>query len=245
MERTIGGYGAVKSAQHRAARTTKARDLDTNPRSRRVNRVTRADRYAAFAADLGRDLNPRGSLERLMADHVVQSAWRLKATLERQADRDAATVGDPADATPKRPPPPSAADRAARSVRDALESLDYVRSRPACRPAPARFDEIQPNEWPIVPDASTDDLVAEPGPEPRPADDGDGTAGWEHRLVFDFDVSDISPVVKGTWVAVGHVVSLIVDGWTWADILRSHPELIEDDIRACLAYTLAEESPVG
>ena len=65
---------------------------------------------------------------------------------------------------------------------------------------------------------------------------------WRDRLVFDFEVSDISPVVKGTWITVAHVVSLIVDGWTWADILRSHPELTEDDIRTCVAYAMAEEN---
>jgi uncharacterized protein (DUF433 family) len=34
---------------------------------------------------------------------------------------------------------------------------------------------------------------------------------------------------------------MIVDGWTWTDVLRSHPELTEDDIRICLAYTAAQE----
>jgi uncharacterized protein (DUF433 family) len=48
-------------------------------------------------------------------------------------------------------------------------------------------------------------------------------------------------VIKGTWVTVSQVVSLIVDGWSWSDILRTHPELTEDDIRICLAYTVAEE----
>ena len=48
-------------------------------------------------------------------------------------------------------------------------------------------------------------------------------------------------MIKGTWVTVSQVVSLIVDGWTWSDILRTHPELTEDDIRTCLAYTVAEE----
>lgn len=64
---------------------------------------------------------------------------------------------------------------------------------------------------------------------------------WQDRLTFNFDVSESSPVVKGTWVTVGHIVSLIVDGWTWADILRTHPELTEDDIRVCLAYTVESE----
>lgn len=61
------------------------------------------------------------------------------------------------------------------------------------------------------------------------------------RLVFDPAVSDASPVVKGTWVTAAQVVSLVVDGWTWADVLAAHPELTEDDVRACLAYAVAEQ----
>lgn len=58
----------------------------------------------------------------------------------------------------------------------------------------------------------------------------------EH-LAIDPDVSAESPVIKGTWVTVAHLISLIVDGWSWSNILRTHPELTEDDIRAALAYT--------
>lgn len=62
------------------------------------------------------------------------------------------------------------------------------------------------------------------------------------RLEMDPHVSDSSPVIKGTWVTVSHVISLIVDGWAWADVLRAHPELTEDDIRACLSYTVMTEA---
>ena len=65
---------------------------------------------------------------------------------------------------------------------------------------------------------------------------------WQDRLVFDENVSDDSPVVKGTWVTVSQVVTRIVDGFTWADILRTHPELTEDDIRVCLAFAIEQES---
>jgi uncharacterized protein (DUF433 family)/predicted kinase len=63
----------------------------------------------------------------------------------------------------------------------------------------------------------------------------------EPRLVSDPDGSEDSPVIRGTWVTVRHIVSLIVDGWSWSDILRTHPEMTEDDIRACLEYTVAKE----
>jgi uncharacterized protein (DUF433 family) len=90
------------------------------------------------------------------------------------------------------------------------------------------------NEWPIIPDLEpsgamekTDERLAE---------------CWQNRLVFEPSVSEDSPVVKGTWVTVSQVVSLVVDGWTWSDILRTHPELTEDDIRVCLAYSVAEDN---
>lgn len=96
------------------------------------------------------------------------------------------------------------------------------------------------NEWPVVPRGRSVDQ-----PE---GDDGRTATGkeslpdrWRGRLVMDMSLSETSPVIKGTWVTVSQVVSLVVDGWSWADILRAHPELSDDDIRTCLAYTVAED----
>ncbi len=256
MERIKGGAEAGRSDRPRDSRSPRRRDggaSKADPRSRRVNRSTRAAEFAAFADDVHRDLNPRGPLERLIVDHVAQSAWRLKATLARQLDRDLGSDPD-ADALPASAPPvrvattTTAAERAARSVREACETLVAVRARPvvgaATRPfrlAPPVVDrpEVEPNEWPIVPSGPLDEGL------PADAEVASAPAAWRDRLVYDFDVSDISPVVKGTWITVGHVVSLIVDGSTWADILRSHPELTEDDIRICMAYAVAEDGQVG
>lgn len=90
--------------------------------------------------------------------------------------------------------------------------------------------------------ATATDEAPDSFPPPTDGDDEpDPTPPWQDRLVFDFNVSESSPVVKGTWVTAGHIVSLIVDGWTWSDILRCHPELTEDDIRVCLAYAVENE----
>lgn len=64
---------------------------------------------------------------------------------------------------------------------------------------------------------------------------------WRNRLAWDDAVSEDSPIVRGTWITVGQVISRIIDGWSWADVLRAHPELCEDDIRACLAFTVEDE----
>ena len=238
MERITGGsdLGITSRRQARPSADGKEnRIARTDPRSRSVNPSFRAAEFAAFSDNLRRDLDPRGPLERLMADHVVLTAWRLRASLDRHAPSD--PRDDPDAVKPKRTSP-LATDREARSVRDALETLDYLRDRRSrmrqTPPSPLEKGtetgpEIAPNEWPIVPSEDLGDTPAE-------------VSIWRDRLVYDFDISDVSPVVKGTWITVGHVVSLIVDGWTWADILRSHPELVEDDIRTCVAYAVAEEN---
>jgi uncharacterized protein (DUF433 family) len=228
-----------------SSRSTSLRDAKTNPRSRRVNRSTRADAFGAFADQVLSDLNPRGPLESVIAEHLVLSAWKLKGAIERQVTHLPAERENPDRSAEKvKRVSPSAADRAARSVKEALESLDYVRDRSKSSGTPRAVEsfldpihgEIEPNEWPVVPFNELDELPIE---EPIVGDDE--TPIWRDRLVFDFDISDVSPVIKGTWITVSHVVSLIVDGYTWADVLRSHPELTEEDVRVCVAYAVAQD----
>ena len=73
------------------------------------------------------------------------------------------------------------------------------------------------------------------------ASGGDDSFRWRDRLAWDDAVSEDSPIVRGTWITVGQVISRIIDGWSWADVLRAHPELCEDDLRACLAFTVEDE----
>ena len=67
------------------------------------------------------------------------------------------------------------------------------------------------------------------------------SAAFDEAADFDLDfepaISEVSPVVRGTWITVAQVVERVVEGWTWKDILRDYPELTEDDIRACLTYS--------
>jgi uncharacterized protein (DUF433 family) len=44
------------------------------------------------------------------------------------------------------------------------------------------------------------------------------------------------PVLRGTRITVEHVVGLMAEGWTEAQILANHPALTRADIQACLAY---------
>jgi uncharacterized protein (DUF433 family) len=269
MENLSNGIKATSGQRRGASKPNKAKDgrLDkTNPRSRAVNRSRRADEFGAFADEILRDLNPRGPLQRLAADHVVHSAWRLKGSLEKQAAREFGEKSDPDPQVAKGRRRSTELDLSSRSLKEAVETFAYLRDRaPAAPEAPAIVhdyeadfdvvednifpavkefgsdfdaveDDIFPNEWPVVPSECPVDLPEEPGSS------DEEVPSWRDRLVYDFDVSDISPVVKGTWVTVSHVVSLIVDGWSWADILRSHPELTEQDIRTCVAYAMDEEN---
>jgi uncharacterized protein (DUF433 family) len=225
---------ATKSSKAKAGRSAKS-----NTRARVKISSDRSSEFASFADQLRVELNPRGPLEGLIAAHVIQSAWRFKTILDRIDGRE---LGDQHDnvVEASKSRSTSTVDRAGRSLRDALESLDYVRNRQA-RPNPTSSDfvfdpQIESNEWPIVPTDGLDYFQTDA------ESSEDEVPNWRDRLVFDFEVSDVSPVVKGTWITVSHVISLIVDGWTWADVLRSHPELSEDDIRTCVAYAMAEEN---
>jgi uncharacterized protein (DUF433 family) len=215
--------------------------------------------FDSFAAELRGDLAPTTLLEHVLSDRIVLAAWRLRriSLAEIETARDGDTAGE-------LPPIDRSVLRAESSLETALMILDAARS--ACRhrwerPAPTssktgQLDTLldgndQPapsdpagcelsslsNEWTQVPGrdhpSDLDDEV----------DDSETLEPcWKGRLVFDDNVSTTSPVVRGTWVTVSQVVSLIVDGWTWSDVLRTHPELTEDDIRACLSYSVEQDN---
>ena len=200
--------------------------------------------FGAFADRVRADLAPGTLLERVLAERVVLAAWRLHLISAREAA--VARSGKPVLPLIGRE-----TLRAESSLETALTILQAARQdarrwgRAAlvdskALDAPDDFDAAfdypdYSNEWPAVadPDSAHADTHCD--------DDAEGEDRhlvWRDRLAFDDKVSDASPVVKGTWVTAGHVVSLIVDGWSWSDVLRTHPELNEDDVRACLAYTV-------
>ena len=200
--------------------------------------------FSSFATAVRQELTPATPLEQVLAERAIVASWRLHTltAAETAALEKAGTRRGARSATMR-----ARLIRAERALERALRLFYETRDRRAPRwgkvepaAAPVRTKEtLEPelsavsNEWPVVPDDERE------GPESE--EDAAGMR-WQDRLVFDFNVSEISPVVKGTWVTAGHVVSLIVDGWTWSDILRTHPELTEDDVRTCLAYTVAQDN---
>ena len=67
---------------------------------------------------------------------------------------------------------------------------------------------------------------------------------WRNRITSDPDVLAGKPIIEGTRLSVEHVLELLENGWSEADILESYPHLAPEDVRACIGYArevLAEE----
>ncbi|HWE40114.1 MAG TPA: DUF433 domain-containing protein [Isosphaeraceae bacterium] len=160
------------------------------------------------------------ALRRELAPRGALEGFFVEQMIRSARRLEAAASAEPADAREGRLLR-ARADLARALLLAALDTFDLLRARPSAVVAVA-------SEGP--PDAAVPVATQVESAPP-----------WRDRLAFDPEVSDTSPVVRGTWVSVAHVVSLIVDGWSWADILRDHPELTDDDIRACLAYTVEDE----
>ncbi|MHB1536361.1 MAG: DUF433 domain-containing protein [Acidimicrobiales bacterium] len=56
------------------------------------------------------------------------------------------------------------------------------------------------------------------------------------RISIDPQVCFGKPVIKGTRIWVGLILSMMADGVTAEEILRDYPQLSNEDLRASLAY---------
>lgn len=61
-------------------------------------------------------------------------------------------------------------------------------------------------------------------------------ATTEPRITLDPAVLDGKPVVGGTRLSVEHLIGLMAEGWSEAEILADYPGLAREDLTACLAY---------
>ncbi len=231
---------------------------ETTSRNRH-GRLADPDRVAfeAFAVTLREELAPAGLLESIFAERAILAAWRLREAVD--AERVGVIEGLGAD---------SAdlfgrlahdllrqSERAERALRKALDALASVRKPDSWgRAAALDTSLLLGGSAADVDDAvvsfasdviSTEDVADDLAGTDETPDDGEPLPRWQDRLVFDENVSADSPTVKGTWVTVAQIVTLIVDGFTWADILRTHPELTEDDVRVCLAFAHEQETDDG
>ncbi len=59
---------------------------------------------------------------------------------------------------------------------------------------------------------------------------------WRKRISIDPNVHHGDPCIKGTRVPVSVLVGSIADGDAFEEILRSYPQLTEEDLRAALHF---------
>lgn len=64
---------------------------------------------------------------------------------------------------------------------------------------------------------------------------------YRNHIVIDSNVRFGKPVVRGTRISVGDVLSYLAGGMGEDDILADFPQLSRDDIRACLAFAAERE----
>jgi uncharacterized protein (DUF433 family) len=59
---------------------------------------------------------------------------------------------------------------------------------------------------------------------------------WKDRISINPNVCHGRPCVKGTRIWVALVLDLLASGGTVEDILEEYPQLVREDIQACIAY---------
>jgi uncharacterized protein (DUF433 family) len=59
------------------------------------------------------------------------------------------------------------------------------------------------------------------------------------RIAIDPAILTGKPVVRGTRLAVEHVIDLLAQGWSEAELLANYPGLTHEDVQACLGYASA------
>ncbi len=59
---------------------------------------------------------------------------------------------------------------------------------------------------------------------------------WHDRIEIKKDVLCGKAVVKGSRLSVEHLVGLLAQGWSEADVLDAYPGLGREDLLACLKY---------
>ena len=63
-----------------------------------------------------------------------------------------------------------------------------------------------------------------------------GRLHWQERIVVSPDLHHGDPCIKGTRIPVAMIVGSLADGMTATQIRKAYPQLVDEDIRAALAY---------
>jgi len=70
---------------------------------------------------------------------------------------------------------------------------------------------------------------------------------FKERIISNPDVCSGKPCIKGTRIPVHIIVDLIAAGESFDNILKAYPNIMEEDIKACInyaAFLVEEESGI-
>jgi uncharacterized protein (DUF433 family) len=67
---------------------------------------------------------------------------------------------------------------------------------------------------------------------------------YQDRIVIEPEIRFGQPCVRGTRITVGDVLSYLASGMSEGEFLADFPQLMSDDIRACLAFAAERERRV-
>lgn len=59
---------------------------------------------------------------------------------------------------------------------------------------------------------------------------------WEDYIISDKEILLGKPTIKGTRLAVEHIVGLLAQGWSEAQVLENHPRLTKESLQAVFSY---------
>ncbi len=59
---------------------------------------------------------------------------------------------------------------------------------------------------------------------------------WEDYIISDKNILLGKPTIKGTRIAVEHIVGLLAQGWSEAQVLENYPRLTKESLQAVFSY---------
>ena len=59
---------------------------------------------------------------------------------------------------------------------------------------------------------------------------------WEDYIISDKNILLGKPTIKGTRLAVEHIVGLLAQGWSEAQVLENYPRLTKESLQAVFSY---------
>jgi uncharacterized protein (DUF433 family) len=60
----------------------------------------------------------------------------------------------------------------------------------------------------------------------------------KERIVIDPKTLVGKPLIKGTRISVEFILELLVNGWSYEQIMENYPQLEKDDILAAIEYSM-------